>query len=218
VLSTAVDRIVAVARRGAGPLGGAGLVALLAAGPELAYTVLNAANSGLLPATAVLFLAAIGGLRAIPDPADAARAARSVFVLVLLARLVYHPPVVSPLPLTPSAFARVSAPADRGAASLRAWLAAAPDDLPVIVDAPLLNLVGEHPGRVTRPYAHTGGPAALLVTERREAPLPPAWARCLRASFDTAARGRVFAGVCDTLPSLAPPLPPGPGPAAVPRR
>jgi hypothetical protein len=208
-LTAAVERIATVARRGAATLGAVGLLAALGAGPELAYTVLNAANSGLLPATAVLFLAAIGGLRAIPDPTAAARAARAVFVLVLIARAVYHPPVVSPLPLTPAAFARASAPADAGAAALRAWLAAAPDDLPVIVDPPLLNVVGEHPGRVTRPHGHAGGPAVLLLTERRDAPLPPSWEACLDASFETSATGRVRAGVCDALPTLAPPLPPG---------
>lgn len=143
----------------------AAAVALCTGGLALLYTtLLNPANSGMIPVGALLL-----GVMAwhAPTLRRAAPRAAVAAVLALGCRQLYAPPRVSPLPLTPAGWAWE--PDLRGGV-LRAWVIALPDDLPLVAFDPALGAVGPHPARVLQPGQ----------------PLPPRYAVLLPA--DQAAR------------------------------
>lgn len=117
------------------------LLVAAGAGVELVYTaLLNPANSGLVPAGAVVFVAAARELPGLSRPG--ARLALAA-VLSLLAHNLLAPPRIAPLPLTPAGLAY--APDPTGAV-LRDWVGALPPDAWLVAFDPASGAIGTHPG------------------------------------------------------------------------
>ncbi len=137
------------------------LLAAAATGVELAYTALvNPANSGLVPAAAVVFAAAALDLPTLSRPG---RRLALAGLLALVGQQLFQPPRVSPLPLTPAGLAYRADP--RGA-TLRAWVDALPDDAWLLSFDPANGAIGKHPGKVVEPQDWDGHTrVAVLVDE-----------------------------------------------------
>ncbi len=134
------------------------LVALLGAGAELAYTgLVNPANSGLIPAAALVLAAAGWGLGARRHLGLRLLLAGG---LALGAHQRYAPPRVWPLPLSPAGLAYRPDPAG---ARLRAWVAALPPDAWLVAFDPANGAVGTHPGPVIEPAAWDGHSRAAVL-------------------------------------------------------
>lgn len=121
------------------------------AGVELAYTALvNPANSGLVPAGAVVFIAAARELPQLARPG-----ARLVLAggLSLLAHNLLAPPRIAPLPLTPSGLGY--APEASGQV-LREWVASLPPDAWLVAFDPASGAIGTHRGPWLSPMEWDG--------------------------------------------------------------
>lgn len=177
------------------------LLAAAAVGIELAYTLLvNPANSGLVPATAVLFVAAAVDLAGQSRPRQRLAVAG---VLALAGQLVYQPPRISPLPLTPQA---LTYRADPRGAVLRDWVDALPDDATLVTAEPVSGAIGPHPGVVMAPWAWSGdGRVAVMLSA--EGARVAGLSSCT-STLTEGGRGRpeIVAGWCGE--GEAPPLPP----------
>lgn len=161
----------------------------MAAGIELVYTAaINPANSGLVPATAVLFAAALVSLPRLQRPG--LRVALAVG-LGFVAHQLYTPPRVAPLPLQAAAW---SSPPDPRGGELRAWVASLPSDATLLTFDPFLGAIGGHAGPVLEPAEWDGtGQVVVLLAE----PLPPDVVDCVSPLFVGSERWpTAYVGTC----------------------
>ena len=170
----------------------------LATGVELTYTgFVNPANSGLVPASAVILAAGATAVVRLPRPG--LRVALAV-VLAAGAHLAFQPPRLAPLPLQPAAFAYTSDPTG---AAVRAWVDALPDDATLVTFDPLNGATGEHPGRMLEPDAWEGrGQVAVILAE----PVPKRFHGCLAPLMpQSTLLPPIWAGVCGSGDWARPP-------------
>jgi len=170
---------------------GGGFV-LCTIGIELAYTlVINPANSGLVPATALLFGAAAAV--SLPRLNHPLRRVGLALGLALVAHQLFEPPRLAPLPLQPDAWDYVPDP--RGA-ELRAHVAALPAGATLVTFDPLKGAVGGHEGPVLEPREWDGrSEVHVLLAE----PVPERFRDCVAPLFSASSfSGVVWAGVCGT--------------------
>jgi hypothetical protein len=165
------------------------LLVTLALGVEMAYTVaINPANSGLVPATAVLLAA---GASRVPSLRWPERRIALAAVLALLCHALFRPPGLVPLPLQPAAMAYAPGPAG---STMRAWVDALPDDLGLVADRRTRGVTGTHRGFVIEPEAWSGsGTVAVLLA----GPVPERFVDCVDVLIPRTQAGEpVLAGIC----------------------
>lgn len=137
------------------------LLSAASTGVELAYTaVVNPANSGLVPAAAVVSVAAALDLPTRPRPG---RRLALAGLLALVGQQTFQPPRISPLPLTP---AGLTYRADPRGAAVRAWVDALPDDAWLLTFDPVNGAIGRHPGRVVEPREWDGRTRVAVLLDR----------------------------------------------------
>lgn len=167
-------------------------------GVEMAYTlVINPANSGLVPATAVLLAA--GALR-LPFVSHPGRRVAVAVALSLLCHQLFQPPHLSPLPLHPAA---VTYRPDPARAVMRSWVEALPEDAGLVISRPTKGAVGTHRGPVLEPWEWDGrGTVAVLL----EGPVPERYQGCLDILIpETTDAAAIWAGSCGAGPPASPP-------------
>lgn len=167
------------------------LLILLGAGLELIYTAfINPANSGLVGATAILFIAAAMGLEKSKRPI---KMAALTLILSLVAHQLFRPPVVSPLPLQ---WAGLTYAVDDDAQRIRDWVEAVPATATLVVGERVAGAVGLHRGPLIRLQNWTPDLGAIYVIHTEKSP-PADLLGCTRVLLEDHPHfGTVRAGHC----------------------